>query len=298
MRKRLTLILLVAAAAIAAAPAQTREGGKKEIPSASLTAAAPAQMHSAGQQTITVASWNIGHFALGTASDTRLTHAALDFYLPAYRNLFSRLQADILALVEYNPLLVNATPAKPAVAARDAILSSYRDAQEGPKLGYNCNALFSNGIEAMATDTVIFSRAKEKRYYLASTMRIGGEEVKVVAAHLDWSQGADGAACREAQIKELVDAFADDPYVILCADWNTDSTAEYDAFARAGYHMANHGRLGDIPTWPAGNAPSSCIDNIIAKGFTIADVTVVNSPALSDHCLIMADLTKRSASPR
>ena len=54
---------------------------------------------------ITVASWNIGHFALGKSGDTKLTHAVLDFYKQTYRAYFNDLNADILALVEYNPLM-------------------------------------------------------------------------------------------------------------------------------------------------------------------------------------------------
>ena len=49
---------------------------------------------------ITVASWNIGHFALGKSGDTQLTHDALEFNRQAYCALFNDLGADILALVE------------------------------------------------------------------------------------------------------------------------------------------------------------------------------------------------------
>ena len=241
---------------------------------------------------ITVASWNIGHFALGKSGDTQLTHAVLDFYKQSYRNYFNELNADILALVEYNPLMVNATDRLPAVVARDAILSNYHDAQVGPKYDYNCNAIFSNGIEVISTDTVMFSKMVQTRYYLVTTMKLDGDIVKVVSTHLDWNQGENGAPYRAVQIEELIEAFKNDKYVIMCADWNTGRTTEYNAFIKAGYDMANHGYMGDLLTYPSGNNPRSCLDNIITKGFAISNVKVINNALLSDHCLIKADLIK------
>lgn len=241
---------------------------------------------------ITVASWNIGHFALGKSGDTKLTHAVLDFYKQTYRAYFNDLNADILALVEYNPLMVNATESQAAVDAHEAILSNYRDAQIGPKYDYNCNAIFSNGIEVLRTDTVLFSKMVQKRYYMVTTMRLDGDIVKVVSTHLDWNQGENGAPYRALQIQELIEAFKNDKYVIMCADWNTSKSEEFDAFIEAGYDMANHGYLGDILTYPAGSAPRSCYDNIITKGFAHSNVKVINNVMLSDHCLIKSDLTK------
>lgn len=240
----------------------------------------------------TVASWNIGHFALGKSGDTTLKHNVLDFYRQSYRAYFNELNADILALVEYNPLMVNATDEQPAVVAREAILSNYHDAQIGPQYSYNCNAIFSNGFEVLATDTVEFSKMVQKRYYLVTTMRIDGDIIKVVSTHLDWNQGENGAPYRAIQIEELIEAFKNDKYVIMCADWNTGKTDEFDAFTRAGYEMANHGYLGDLLTYPSGLSPRSCIDNIITKGFAISNVSVINNAMLSDHCLIKAALTK------
>lgn len=240
----------------------------------------------------TVASWNIGHFALGKSGDTTLNHAVLDFYQQTYRAYFNELNADILALIEYNPLMVNATDRQPAVVARDAILSNYKEAQVGPKYDYNCNAIFSNGFEVLSTDTLMFTKMVQTRYYLVSTIRMDGDIVKVVSTHLDWNQGENGAPYRAIQIQELIEAFKNDKYVIMCADWNVSKTDEYDAFFKAGYDMANHGYLGDILTYPAGSKLSSYLDNIITKGFAISNVKVINDAMLSDHCLIKADLTK------
>lgn len=240
----------------------------------------------------TVASWNIGHFALGKAGDTTLRHNVLDFYKQTYKAYFNELNADILALIEYNPLMVNATDRQPAVVASEAILSNYHEAQIGPKYDYNCNAIFSNGFEVLSTDTVMFSKMVQTRYYLVSTMRMDGDIVKVVSTHLDWNQGENGAPYRAIQIREIIEAFKNDKYVIMCADWNVGKTAEFDAFIEAGYDMANHGYLGDLLTYPAGSSPRSYLDNIITKGFAVSNVKVINDAMLSDHCLIKADLTK------
>lgn len=240
----------------------------------------------------TVASWNIGHFALGKSGDTTLNHSVLDFYKQSYRAYFNDLNADILALVEYNPLMVNATDKLSAVVARDAILSNYHEAQVGPQYSYNCNAIFSNGFEVLSTDTIMFAKMVQTRYYLVTTMRMDGDIVKVVSTHLDWNQGDNGAPYRAIQIKELIEAFKNDKYVIMCADWNTGETTEFDAFIEAGFDMANHGYLGDLVTYPAGLSPRKAIDNIITKGFAISNVKVINNAMLSDHCLIKADLTK------
>ena len=240
----------------------------------------------------TVASWNISHFALGKSGDTTLKHNVFDFYRQTYRAYFNELNADILALVEYNPLMVNATDNQPAVNAYEAILSNYHEAQIGPQYEYNCNAIFSNGFEVISTEIVEFKKMVQKRYYLVTTMRIDGDIVKVVSTHLDWNQGENGAPYRAIQIEELIEAFKNDKYVIMCGDWNTGKTDEFDAFIHAGYDMANHGYLGDLLTYPAGLSPRSCIDNIITKGFAISNVSVINNAMLSDHCLIKADLTK------
>ncbi len=240
----------------------------------------------------TVASWNIGHFSLGKTKLSRIAPKEVEFFRQSYCNVLNKVNADILALVEYTPMLVSSTNKQEQVVARDAVLGNYHDAQIGPDSGFNRNAIFSNGFKVLDSKAVQFSVRVQRRYYQVSSMMIGGDVVKVVATHLDWDQEGKGAKCRSEQIKKLIEAFKDDKYVILCGDWNVSDSAEYDAFLEAGYDMANHGHMGDLPTFRAGNDPRTCLDNIITKGFAINRVLVVNEPLLSDHCLIQADLTK------
>ena len=240
---------------------------------------------------ITVASWNIGHFALGKAADSRIALDDAPDKALAYRRFIDAVGADIMAVVEYSPEFVRDADGQMLLPARDEVFAGYTNAIVGPKWDYNGNAIFSNGFPLSVGETTRFAKATQPRYYLATDIVIGGETVKFVSTHLDWNQGEHGAEYRATQIKEIIEAFDAYPYVILCADWNVGNPAEYDAFLRAGYRMASHGTVGDLLTYPAGDNPRSALDNIIVKGFIPSRVRVLNEPSLSDHCLIVADLT-------
>lgn len=238
-----------------------------------------------------VASWNIGHFALGKGDDTSITSADYEEKQQAYRAFLNDVDADILALCEYNPLFVKATAGQPAITARDAILGQYVDAAIGEKHSYNCNAVFSNGLKTGKTTTQEFKDKVQPRYYLCREFLINGIKVKFVVTHLDWNEREIGKDCRAKQIEELIETFKDDHHVILCADWNTQAESEYAPFIRAGYTMANNGYMGKVKTWPAGPKASGPIDNIICKGFAVTGVHARHRPDLSDHALIEASLT-------
>lgn len=240
---------------------------------------------------ITVASWNIGHFALGKAPDSRIKLEEASEKALSYRRFIDSIGADIMAVVEYSPEFVRDADGKMLLSSREEVFAGYEGAIIGPKWDYNGNAIFSNGFNIDLAETVRFSQATQPRYYISTDILIGGEKVKFVSTHLDWNQGEHGAEYRAIQIKELIEAFESYPYVILCADWNVGDPKEYDAFLQAGFRMANHGHVGDLPTFPAGDNPRSALDNIIVKGFVPSRVRVFNEPTLSDHCLIVADLT-------
>lgn len=246
-----------------------------------------------GSVKIDVASWNIGHFALGKSGDTKITYAQADESAATYRALIDSVDADIMSVVEYNPNFVNATATTPAIAARSAVFSSFENAQIGTKYSYNCNTIFSNGIKVLDKETKWFSVMVQKRYYLVSNMILDGDTVKVVSTHLDWNEGDYGSTYRTQQIQELIDEFKNDKYVILCGDWNVGSTSEYSVLVLAGYRMANCDVAGSILTFPAGPNARSYLDNIVAKGFNITNVGVRNRADLSDHMLIKATLVKK-----
>ena len=238
----------------------------------------------------TVASWNIGHFALGQQAETKIQPSEATERQADYRRAIDSLKADIIAVSEYNPEFVMSTADAPAIMAREAVFARYADAKMGPKYNYNCNCIFSNGFTTSNEKVMNYAEVSQKRYYLCVTFNIGGKDVKVVSTHLDCVAGYEGLQLRTGQIRELIESFKDEPFVIMCGDWNVEKTEEYDPFLKAGYRMANHGERGDLTTWPA-TKPKDCLDNIIVKGFDLEDTQVVSLPTLSDHCVITCNLS-------
>lgn len=240
----------------------------------------------------TVVSWNIGHFALGKKKYTTIEYGDAEKRQKVYRGLVNNVDADIFCVEEYNPEFVMATDSTPTIFARDAVFAAYDKAVIGEKYNYNCNAVFSNGFKVLGSEEKWFSVMVQKRYYLVVNVLLDGDRVKVVSTHLDWNEKENGKAYRKQQMQELIDAFKNDKYVILCADWNAGTGDEYDVFAKAGYQLANHGFMGDINTCGAGPNPLHPCDNIIVKGFSVNNVEVENRPDLTDHMLIKTTLTK------
>jgi endonuclease/exonuclease/phosphatase family metal-dependent hydrolase len=117
---------------------------------------------------------------------------------------------------------------------------------------------------------------------------MNGKMVKFVETHLDFNQGAEGAICRMSQMKELVDAFKDSPYVVICADFNTRIKEEYNVFCDAGFCLATD----SLPNAgsPSGDPSQIIIDNIIVKGFRIKETKEYPHMSLSDHNLIWSKL--------
>ena len=242
-----------------------------------------------GMPKIRVAHWNVGHFALGVSDDTTITQANYAEMRAKWAAKINDIGADIFGACEYNENFVNASGGSPAITAKDAIFSLFAYNAIGTKYSYNMNAIFSN-LSLASITSVNFSARTQSRYYIVADVVIAGKVVKVVETHLDWDEGGSGATNRAAQIQQLISDFADDDYVIIGADWNVADEDEYDALVSAGYNMANHGYLGDIPTYPAG-ASVDCLDNIVCKGFAISKIETIDDATLTDHCAVYADFT-------
>lgn len=240
---------------------------------------------------VRVASWNLGHFSLGASSDTRITHDNYEEMRQKWAERINEIDADIFCCCEYNTNFVNASGDDAAISARDAIFSLYRNASIGAKNSYNQNAMFAN-VRFTGFKSVNFDNRTQARYYIVNTVNIGGKDIKVVATHLDFNQDSTGQQNRALQMQQLISDFANDEYVIICADWNTsDGGSEFDVFANAGYKMANHGYLGDMLTYPAGDTQTSILDNIVVKGFAVNGIHLVNDATLTDHFAVYCDLT-------
>ena len=229
--------------------------------------------------TITVAHWNIGHFALGKSANTTIPASDAEKMAKNYHIMLDSMNIDILGLCEYNP-----TFSTGGEKAEDMIVENYLYSYIGKKYSYNCNAIFSKG-ELKETKEYLFPDRVQTRYYVKTIININGIDVTFVETHLDWNQGANGASYRKKQIEHIVENFKDSSHIIICADFNTSNLNEFQPFLDAGFNLSNGGEKGTLNTYPA-NKPTSPIDNIIVKGFTILDIKVRGDEKLSDHLLV------------
>ena len=234
--------------------------------------------------TLTVAHWNIGHFALGRSSDTTIFAEESESMSSIYKALLDSIDADIIGICEYNP-----TFSRGGEKSSSYIFTSYPFNCIGAKYSYNCNAIFSRA-KLNNSKIVFFEHCVQQRYYVVSEININGHMVFFVETHLDWNQGIEGKGCRTDQIKTLVNAFSDYPYVIICADYNVSDVREFQLFVDADFTLTNGGGHEVVYTSPASN-PKHPLDNIIVKGFNVLDLDVKGDCDLSDHCLIKSRLT-------
>lgn len=233
--------------------------------------------------TIIVGHWNIGNFSQGKSSNTTISAEDAKDMTEKYHSFLDSLNIDILGICELEP-----TFSKGGEKSQEVIFEKFPYYYIGKKYSYNCNAIFSKA-ELKDIKECLFTKRVQTRYYTMSTIQVNGKSVIFVETHLDWNQGTNGADCRKIQIDELLESFRNSPYVILCADYNTSSIDEFQPFVDAGFTLANGGYYNAINTYPASN-PKSSIDNIIVKGFSVSNITVVGDASLSDHLLIKSVL--------
>lgn len=255
-----------------------------------------------GSTRIKVATWNVGCFSLGATGTSTITPSNFETMKNKWRVALNSIGADILCCCEYDTNFMEAGSGYDEVEARDAVFTDdiFGDAKIGPKISnaYMQTAIFAN-LELGTPQVVYFNDtiASGGRYYQVVDINIGGEQVKLVNAHLDFSYSADpsdsGRVARLSQMQQLITTFSDDEHVIICGDFNVNHGNEndYDTFISAGYKMANHGYLGNISTYPAGNDPIAALDNIVYKGFVSSKIEILNDSTLSDHAAFFADLT-------
>lgn len=236
------------------------------------------------KDTLIIAHWNIGHFSTGSSFDTKISAEDVETMATSYKSLFYSIDADILGICEYNPTFA-ANGGKTA----SIILDNYPYYSIGNKYLYNCNAIFSKA-KLFDSKLVFFDYCVQLRYYLLSKLIINNKEIIFVETHLDWNQGSDGSSFRKKQISDLIDAFIEYPYVIICGDMNIASLEELQPFINSGYDLASGGNSGIFKTYPT-TRPSSSIDNIITKGFNIISTSIICDSKLSDHCLMVSNIS-------
>lgn len=246
---------------------------------------ATAETETPSTYSIRVAHWNIGHFAMGKANSPTVSAEASPARAAEYRAMVASLDVDILGISEYDPVFdLAGTP------TTNALFSAYPSQEEGPKREYQCNAVFMR-FPVVRREIVDYRNRYQKTYFLDTVFLIGTNEVHFVQTHLDWNSNEKATDARPRQIRQLIDHFRDEPYVVLSGDWNVYGAGEYYPFLMAGYSLANCGEAGCLHTCAGFNkrmpCVQRCLDNIVAKGFRVRDVYLADKDyLLSDHRII------------
>ena len=237
-----------------------------------------------------VGTYNIGHFALGKSSGSSVTNDTLAGWVAKYHSAMNDAGLDVLCAQEYEPDIVRGKPAK------DYVFENFKYNGISTKVAYNCNAIFSNVKMAQAVIVNFEQAVQSGRNYIYTTIKLGGHDVKIASAHFDF-QGSNGTAIRQAQMRQIISAFAADDYVIICADFNinNDNLSDWDIMRNAGYTLANMGYAGEIITCPYTAGTTTVIDmkldNICVKGFAVSEVKTFGTLDMSDHYGLQATLT-------
>ncbi len=240
-----------------------------------------------------VVQWNIGHFAMGKASSTKVLAKDSARRAEEYRSKIAELGADIIGVSEYESIFDKA-----GNSATNAVFASYPFCVEGPKRNYQCNAVFSR-MPIARKEVVDYKSRFQKAYFLDTVYEIGTNEVHFVQTHLDWNTNASAADARPRQIRQLINHFKNFPYVIISADWNVYGASEYYPLLMAGYTLANCGVAGCLDTVIYEDKRMPCrrfpLDNIVVKGFEVCDVSLDDKDCrLSDHRILGCTLKMKT----
>jgi len=246
-----------------------------------------------GARKFRYAHWNVGHFTyydgIQGSSTPDIAPEDAEAMSIRYRKALNEVDADILGVCEDDPVFDAGGD-----SSIDMLYYKYALRYQGTKYNYMCASVYANlPLSVQSVTEVEYPQSVQAhRYYKLVVATLNGQTVKIIETHLDWNQGEHGAEYREAQINYLISHYANDPYVIISGDFNVADTEEFDAFALAGFEMANHGYIGDVITFHNHtNENQAAFDNIIVKGFKISNIKVHEGTFdLSDHAAISCDL--------
>lgn len=268
-----------------------------------------------GVTKIKVASWNVEGW------DEPRSVMTIDEMRKAYREVFDRVDADIICFSEYGKWL-DGTSGQ-TLLAEDEVLCNYPYRKIGDSHdSYNYNVVVS---KLPIVDVREFGYAApqepgdvgngQSRYWKEVTIRINGKDVKVIATHCDF-QKRGGAQIQNntRQFVQLINKYENDPYVIIGADfnihtwdWNGDYVSgegndgynNYKYFTNAGYTLLNFDYLTLINPKDGNTLGDHTADNIAVKGFAMGkreyvDGTVMpensSTKGLSDHPMVACEL--------
>ncbi len=275
-----------------------------------------------------VASWNV------EAWDEPRGEMTIAEMRNAFREVFDRVNADIICMSEYRKLFDYNDQNS---LAENEILGNYPFKKIGiGNDSYNFNVIVSK-LQIVDSRDFGFSTktngspTPQARYWKEATIRINGKDIKVVASHFDYQnerhQTADEQAEHyEEQFKQIVQYYANEPYVIIGADFNVhkwdkngvhkyispgvsdpdevyisspgdenygkDGYLNYQYFIDAGYTLMNFDYLTLVNPKDGGTTIGDhTADNIAVKGFAMGKREYVSGTyGLSDHPMVACEL--------
>ena len=254
-----------------------------------------AEARRAAARSFTFATWNIAHYSCGKTYPSTISAADMPKYKAAYAAFLDRADASVIGICEDSWFC----DAAGTLTARETIFPRYTGFASERTRPYDYNSLYWKDAECLDSGRRMFWKTTEPRFYRWARLRIGGREVVVVEAHLEWNITLPGHMDdRKDEIRQIIEDFKNEPRVVIGGDFNTslmmsdgkteiNTPEDYEAFRKAGYVAAH---WGTINTWPSVK-PTLSIDNIFAKGLWIDDVEVFGDVALSDHWLMRCRLT-------
>jgi endonuclease/exonuclease/phosphatase family metal-dependent hydrolase len=129
--------------------------------------------------------------------------------------------------------------------------------------------------------------------YAAGTMRVDGEDVRVVSVHMTAGLDVDGPDARTDEVEQLLRSVGSAPNAIIAGDLNAHpDEAPVQRIVAAGYLDAGAlVGLADIETWPA-RAPDERIDYVFARGRLEADRGDIRRTTASDHLPVFVRFKK------
>ena len=246
---------------------------------------------SSDSNSVRIATWNIGHFAMGEKANSKIEDGQIAMKSSDYIDYINNaIGADIFFLNEYSQKFTKNT-----YLTKNTIFKDYSEVvYEGPQLNYSCNAVYSKveisqpirhefECNKMAGDVSPYVEATDY-YFVTTDIIINGKVVKLVSAHLAFDTYNTPDLVNQRQFHELIEYCEQFEYVVLLGDWNVESFSTFDIFTEAGYTLANTDKK--MPTYTSG----SSLDNIVYKGVTVTDFSL-GGTNLSDHYALYCTIT-------
>ena len=235
-------------------------------------------------------NWNIGHFCFGRTIKTAILAEASAARSAAFRKFFDLYAPDVVGVCEYSREFDRA-----GGLARELAFGDFADVDEGPQNGYQCNAMALRRGKLTRREIVDYPKRFQKTYFLVEEAEVNGLRSVFVTSHLDGGHDEEN----RAQIEMLIRKFADEPRVVVAADFNVSDISFYEPFLKAGFEAANCAAFGKFPTHRQHDpARAEAIDNVFVKGWKIDAVAVGDYElGLSDHRAIVCALSPKDAEP-